>query len=212
MEAMMRAAVAMVGIGITADILLKCIDYLYLRHEDLLTKPQRFTGFSYRRFVLLYAMIAGVGLLLLGKNMQSLAFTVNFLFSVFLIIVIVTDYEQQLIFDRILLGLTLMVLLFTPLIEASMLNRVLAALFGGGLMLILAMVTNGAIGGGDIKLLFVLGLWQGLESLIFIFMIGFCGGGLAAALLLIFKRKKRRDMFAYGPYFALGALVNLFYL
>ena len=92
---------------------------------------------------------------------------------------------------------------FSPL---PLTDHLLAAAAGGGLFLLLAMLTRGGIGGGDIKLIFVLGLWLGTDRLLSAVLAGLLLGGLAALLLLLTGRKKRQNNFAYGPYFALNAL------
>ena len=40
--------------------------------------------------------------------------------------------------------------------------------------------------------------------------IGFIAGGIAAFILMVFMHKKRTDKFAYGPYFTIAALLQLF--
>ena len=77
---------------------------------------------------------------------------------------------------------------------------------------LLAVITKGAIGGGDIKLIAAMGLWFGYRSLLTVIMYGFLAGGAAALLMLLTKQKKRKSYFAYGPYFALseiGVLLGL---
>lgn len=194
--------------ALLTDILLKVADALYMRHSALLlhaSGPRR----PFFRGAALYLMIIGMSVLLMQRQTMPLDFAAVWLPSLFVLLIIVTDYEQQLIFNRVLLGLALITCLFTPWIEAPFLNRSAAALLGGGIMLALCVLSRGGIGGGDIKLLFVLGLWQGLDALLFVLTFGFITSGIAAALLLLTGRKKRRDYLAYGPYFALGALVNL---
>jgi leader peptidase (prepilin peptidase)/N-methyltransferase len=121
-----------------------------------------------------------------------------------------TDFEQYVIFDKVLLPLLLLALLFTPFLQTPLINRLIAAFAGGLLMFLLAVFTRGGIGGGDIKLIFVLGFWLGTELLYSVLLLGFIAGGIAAVLLLLAKKKNRNDAFAYGPYFALAAL--LFFL
>ena len=83
----------------------------------------------------------------------------------------------------------------------------LAAGLGGGLLFfVLAVLTKGSIGGGDIKLIAALGLWLGVRSLIALIAYGFVAGGAAALFLLVTKQKSRHDYFAYGPYFALSGI------
>ena len=101
--------------------------------------------------------------------------------------------------------------LFTSIInDAPLLERLIAALGGGALFLILAILTRGGIGGGDIKLIAALGLWMGVSHLTDVIVLGLIGGGIGALILLKFGHKKRTDTFAYGPYFTIAALLQLF--
>lgn len=127
------------------------------------------------------------------------------IFITFMAFISIMDFEQQVILDSVLLFPLLFVLLFSVFFPVSFLDRLSAAAIGSFIMLFLAILTKGGIGGGDIKLIFVIGLWLGLDSLVFTLVAGFLSGGLAAALLLICKLKKSKDTIAYGPYFALWA-------
>lgn len=198
---------AILTAALISDILLKAADALYALHLNLLIRPIH-TRPSLRRYASVYLLTAGTSGLLL-RSPCPLVFISAWLPSLFIILIILTDYEQQLIFDRVLIGLALTVLFLSPWIEAYLINRIAAALLGGGIMLALSILSRGGIGGGDIKLLFVLGLWQGIDALLFILTFGFVSGGLAAALLLLTRKKKKRDFFAYGPYFAFGSLLTL---
>ena len=130
-------------------------------------------------------------------------------FSSFMVYISLMDFDQHVILDQSLCLLAGFSFLFLPILPADFLNRLLAAAAGGGLMLLLAILTKGGIGGGDIKLLFVLGLWLGSEKLLLVLFFGFMSGGIASALLLLAKSKKKGDAIAYGPYFALSAAIVL---
>lgn len=195
------------ALGLITDILLKVADALYTRHPALLLQPHP-TARPLLRRTALYLLATGMSFLMLRFTTPTV-FISAWLPSLLILLIILTDYEQQLIFDRVLIGLSVIVLLFSPWIGATLINRAMAALLGGGVMLALSMISRGGIGGGDIKLLFTLGLWQGIDSLSFIFVFGFISGGIAAFFLLLSGKKKRRDSFAYGPYFAFGALLAL---
>ena len=70
----------------------------------------------------------------------------------------------------------------------------------------MALLTKGVIGGGDIKLIFVMGLWLGAEKLLQVIAGGFILSGLAAGVMLLSGRWGMRERFAYSPYFSLLAL------
>ena len=125
----------------------------------------------------------------------------------FLLLTVCTDFEQHVIYDAMLLPFALLSLPFFPLLPLPVGNHLAAAFAGGIAFLLLAMLTGGGIGGGDIKLIFVLGLWFGTHKLLAVILLGFFLGGLAALLLLLTGNKKRRDFIAYGPYFAGSAIL-----
>lgn len=110
-----------------------------------------------------------------------------------------TDWEQQVIFDRMLLPFAVIGLLHTVLAGLPAADHLLAALAGGGLFLLLAILTRGGIGGGDIKLIAALGLWAGTEGLTAIAVSGLILGGLAALVLLITGRKNAATIFPTAP-------------
>ncbi|MCI6283767.1 A24 family peptidase [Selenomonas sp.] len=135
----------------------------------------------------------------------SLIFLLAFVF--FLVLYTVTDFEQQVIFDRQLVPFAVLGLLSLPLLGRPFFDHLLAAVIGFAVFLALAVLTRGAIGGGDIKLVAALGLWLGSDQLLTVVVAGTILGGLAALVLLLTGRRKRGEMFAYGPYFTIVALV-----
>ena len=127
------------------------------------------------------------------------------LLGYFLLMTIVTDFEQQLIFDRMQMPFAALALIFMCL-SGQISNYLLAAVAGGGGFLLLALLTKGVIGGGDIKLIFVMGLWLGAEKLLQVIAGGFILSGLAAGVMLLSGRWGMQERFAYSPYFSLLAL------
>ena len=72
---------------------------------------------------------------------------------------------------------------------------------------VLAVLTKGGIGGGDIKLVAALGLWLGSDMLMTVVIAGIVLGGMAALIMLATGKRKKGDYFAYGPYFTISALL-----
>ena len=56
-----------------------------------------------------------------------------------------------------------------------------------------------------------LGLWFGSEALTGIAMTGIVLAGLVALVMLLTKQKGRLDYMAYGPYFAIAAILSLLF-
>ena len=142
---------------------------------------------------------------LAGERMELYELLKRLILAYFLLMTMVTDLEQQLIFDRMQLLFAVLALPFLGLTGQAA-AHLLAALSGGGIFLLLSILMGGAIGGGDIKLMFVLGLWLGAEPLLAIAMGGFLLSGLVALVMLGTGRWRRDERFAYSPYFSLMAL------
>ena len=70
---------------------------------------------------------------------------------------------------------------------------------------LLAILTRGGIGGGDIKLIAALGLWLGGEALKLTALGGIIIGGLWALGAIAVKKKKRTDFIPYAPAFIIAA-------
>ena len=127
-----------------------------------------------------------------------------------LILMTVTDFEQYMLFDAMTLPFALLGGIFSW--QNSLLQEnLLAAAIGGGIFLLLAIISKGALGGGDVKLIFGLGMWLGAEKLLNVVLYGTILGGIAALLMILAKKKSRGSYFAYGPYFTLSAIYFLLF-
>ncbi|WP_432748189.1 prepilin peptidase [Pectinatus frisingensis] len=185
------------------------IDTLYRKNCAILSFPDR--QFERAKFRQILLTIAFTTLFCYLSQMTSIViFTLRFIVAAFLLLIICTDFEQQVIFDKMLLYFACFSLLPIFFQLSNAIDCVIAA-FGGGLcFFLLSVLTHGGIGGGDIKLIFTLGLWLGIINLILVILIGFLLGGIAAIFLCLARQKNCKAYFAYGPYFALPAL--LFYI
>ena len=184
------------------------IESLYWQQRAILSYPERVGKEPGRRQAFLAGGFfpAALFLSLAGVPLETLA--AKLLLVWFLLLTICTDWEQEVVFDRMLLPMLFLALPFFFLEEWSLGNRLFAAAAGGGVLFLLALFTGG-IGGGDVKLVFVLGLWLGTERLLGVLCGGAILGGLAAGILLLARIRKRGDFFAYSPYFSLTAIFLL---
>ena len=147
--------------------------------------------------------------------------SVDFIFysilSSLLIVIGVIDYKHSIIPDGLILpGLATGVIyrFVIPLFlrsEILWLDNVSGLLIGGGFFLLIAIVSGGGMGGGDIKLMGMLGLFLGLKKIVMIALLSFLIGALFSLPLLLFKKKSRKDMIPFGPFIALSALITALY-
>lgn len=136
-----------------------------------------------------------------------------------LIVVSIIDYYHQLILNKVVL-FTLIIGVICKIAnyittDESLFNIVktslLGFLIGGGFYLLIFIITNGNMGGGDIKLMAALGLWLGpVDTGIAIFLT-FIIGAIFSVFLLATKIKSRKDAIPFGPFIVLGTFITLLY-
>ena len=183
------------------------IDRLYAREDAPLNFPNEIA--ARKKFRLPLLSIGMFVCLIEIANREPLEIFYLALAAFFLLLITATDFEQYVIFDRMTLPLAIVGLLATISLQLPIEDRLLAAVLGGGALSAIALITRGALGGGDIKLIAALGLWLGTTRLLDVICFGSIAGGVAALIMLATKKMNRRDMIAYGPYFALTALYFL---
>lgn len=136
-------------------------------------------------------------------------------FAYFSILLTVTDLDTKLIPNRILLpatvgGVTLLGL--GTLIAGDLAGLVRGLLAGGAyfvVMMILGLIARGALGFGDVKLAFFLGMFVGYigwGNLLVAGLGSFILGGLVALILVVSKRASRKDAIPFGPFMTIAAL------
>lgn len=132
--------------------------------------------------------------------------------AVFLIVIAFIDYDYQLILNKVLAwfaGTGLIVNWLTG--HVLNFDMAIAGLAGGGFFLLIATLSKGGMGGGDIKLMAALGLWLGLKLTLLTVFLSFVIGGAGSALLLAGKIRGRRDSIPFGPFMAVAAFISMLY-
>ena len=150
-------------------------------------------------------------------NLSSLITFIYYLliFSSF-IVIFFTDLKSGIIPDKILLfaiGVAAFYLLFInpQSLIINLLSGVAAFLFFVIISVVFSMLTKkSAIGGGDIKLAFLLGLFLGFPNIIISFYIAFLTGGFLGIILILWRKKEfRKATLPFGPFLITGAVISL---
>jgi len=132
-------------------------------------------------------------------------------------IIFVIDLEQGLILNKVVYP-GMVVALLLALLPQSRLTLMIgpgiasAALGGGigfGLFLLIAIVSRGGMGWGDVKLAALIGLATGFPLVFLAIIMGAILGGIVAVALVIAKKRKRRETIPFGPFLALAAMITL---
>ncbi|MFO1443100.1 prepilin peptidase [Bacillus sp. Bva_UNVM-123] len=133
------------------------------------------------------------------------------LISLFMII-FVTDLTYMLIPDKVLLvftGIFLLERIFIPL--NLWWDPLLGAVVGFTLLLLIAVVSRGGMGGGDIKLFALIGLAVGMKMVLLSFFLSALFGALFGVIGMLIGKLKRKNPIPFGPFIAAGTLTAYFY-
>jgi leader peptidase (prepilin peptidase) / N-methyltransferase len=88
-----------------------------------------------------------------------------------------------------------------------------AAMFGG-FFLIVAMIAPAGMGGGDVKLAFVLGSFLGYLGAPGMVLVGmflsFLAGGVIGVIVMLVVRGTRKMQIPFGPFLAVGTVAAIF--
>jgi len=173
-------------------------------------------GFSIR-YPLIELLTACLATLLFLRFGPSLEFIIYFFFSASLIVVTFIDFDHQIIPDEISLpGIGLGFLASFFLQEPGWLSSLLGIAAGwGSLALVfyayLWLTGREGMGGGDAKLLAMLGAFLGLKAVPFIIFTSSLVGSVVGLTTMALQRKGRHLAIPFGPYLAFGALLYLFF-
>lgn len=122
------------------------------------------------------------------------------------------DWDTKIIFDRFQAGIGLLGIMALRLFPGHPLgDRLIGAAAVAIPMLLLALLIEGAFGGGDIKLMAVSGFLLGWKAILAAMFLGLVTGGVYAIWLISQKKAKRKDQMAFGPFLAMGLAAALFY-
>jgi leader peptidase (prepilin peptidase)/N-methyltransferase len=82
---------------------------------------------------------------------------------------------------------------------------------GGGLFYLIAVLSRGGMGGGDVKMMAMVGAFLGWKSVLLTTFVGSLVGSVVGIFLMIARGKGRKTKVPFGPFLAIGALVTLFF-
>lgn len=134
-----------------------------------------------------------------------------------LIIATAIDLEFQIIPNGLVLTGAIAGVLFSLAgLTVDWLDALIGMLVGGGTFLIVALLAHWILkkegmGGGDIKLMGMIGLLIGWRLTSLSILLSVYAGGLIGGLLLLLRIKKRGDAIPYGPFIAAGTLLSIFF-
>jgi leader peptidase (prepilin peptidase) / N-methyltransferase len=137
-----------------------------------------------------------------------MSFAIFALMASTLLVVALIDFDHKIIPNIITLpgmviglGLSLGISAITPL------TSLLGLLVGGTLFYLIAIISKGGMGGGDIKLIAMIGAFLGWQGALFTIFSGALLGSLVGVTLMLLGKKGRKDKVPFGPFLSCGAIL-----
>ncbi|KXS45967.1 MAG: leader peptidase (prepilin peptidase) / N-methyltransferase [Candidatus Frackibacter sp. T328-2] len=141
-------------------------------------------------------------------------FSINFWIYAFLTILLIIctfiDYKHQIIpnkitYSGIIIGLILSILFKHITFQSALLG----ILIPGGFLLLVAIITNGGMGIGDVKFAVMIGTYIGAKYTLIGIFIGSLVGSVLGLGLICLGLKERKSRIPFGPLIALGNILML---
>ena len=174
------------------------------------------------RYPLVELLTGIVFLFLYLKYGYSITFMFITIMMAVMIVVFFIDLDHLIIPDKLVIFASIIASLmvvynfFTPLAvygDSSWWNPLLGALIGSGSLLLVALLgsvlfkTDEAMGGGDIKLMFPVGLVLGWRLTLLTLFLAIMIAGLYGLILLALKKTSRKSSIPFGPFIVLAFLI-----
>ena len=169
------------------------------------------------QYPLVELLMAALSALLMHQFGLSFVFLLYFLFAAALLVIIFIDIHHQIIPDCISLP-GIVIGFIGSFINPSVtwFQSALGILCGGGILFALAfgyqlLAKREGMGGGDVKLLAMIGAILGIQSLLFVIFFSSLTGSIIGIGAMVYQKKGGQTRIPFGPFLSLAALVYLFF-
>ena len=158
---------------------------------------------------LLCALFAIFSLWFFGPELKAL---IAFGVTAVLLAITVIDFNTSEIPDSLVISIGIFAVASIWIFpEVGIIDRLIGLTAVSIPMLIIALIVNGAFGGGDIKLMAAGGFLLGWQSVILAFFLALLTGGSYAIFLMITKRRDKKGFMVFGPALCLGIAISFFF-
>jgi leader peptidase (prepilin peptidase)/N-methyltransferase len=170
------------------------------------------------RYPLIEILTGAFALVLFHKFGLGTAMGYYFVFISVLIIISFIDMDHQIIPDILSLpGILIFASSFYFLPQMTFTDTLLGILAGGGSLYAVALVyyllkKQEGMGGGDIKLLAMIGAATGIKGVFFTIFVGSLFGTFFGILIMIYTKIANSKLkIPFGPFLSLGAILYIFF-
>lgn len=186
--------------------LIPVVSYIALRGEC------RYCG---KKISLMYPVIellsGCIGIICIYRYGFNIEMILNFFVIEILICLSIIDFRYEIIPDEC--NFIIFILAFVKIFyyDLNLYAHIVSAFSVSSFLYFMNVWINNSFGGGDIKLMFSIGLYLGLKLNLLSFVLAVLIAGSYATYLLIFKKVNRKSILAFGPFLSIGIIMSLTY-
>lgn len=168
-----------------------------------------------------YPIVESINGLLYIALYNKLGLTMDIIFYgiIFSILIVITfiDLKYMIIPDSLNIGLLILGLIYRIFryniynIPINIINSILALIVPSGVFMLIILISKGGMGGGDMKLIGVLGFILGLKEITLTMFLSFLLGAIISIFLLLFNIKGKKDPIPFGPFICLAFMITVFW-
>ena len=190
--------------------LIPIVSYMFLKGRCRSCKTK--ISWFYPLFEFITGVIFAFSYYTFGFSLELISVLI---FASSMIVIFISDYQTMIIPDEIIIFASVMLLSITFVDQGliSFLTSLYNGIIAFGFMFALKLFGDfvfkkESMGGGDIKLLFVFGIFFGWEMAIFSI---FLGSLIGLPISIIFLKIKKENIIPFGPFLTMAALIIMFF-
>lgn len=168
------------------------------------------------RYPLVEILSALLALALLYRFGPSVAFVIYYLFACALLVITFIDLDYQIIPDSISIGGIVVGLVLVAWLPISYRDALIGLGLGAGSLIAIIygyflLTKRQGMGGGDVKLLGMIGVFIGWQGVLFTIFISSVIGTVVGIAWILMQGKNMKAAIPFGPFLSLGAIIYLFW-
>lgn len=135
------------------------------------------------------------------------------LLSSILLAISVIDYEHKIIPNRLVFVAFILGVIYHIFFGglSGLISSVIGFFAVSILLYLIAIVSKGGMGGGDIKMMAAFGFCLGWQLIVLSLIVGSLIGSILAIYLLVFKNYTGKTQVPFGPFLASGIFISIIY-
>jgi leader peptidase (prepilin peptidase)/N-methyltransferase len=146
-----------------------------------------------------------------GMSMDTLKFLI---LAVFLIVIGFIDFYTTDVYAVTIYPCLAIGVIFTLINKFYLHNDInsyfIGLIVGLGVIGLIALIT-GAMGGGDVEIAALCGIYLGWSNMLVMIFFAFIVGAIISLILIALKKKTKKDPIAFGPFLAIGAMIAILF-